>query len=137
MPLAVLLGLRPGNRVYKARNRKGPTGVGASEKCGSVGGGDGNVERLLTKIEVVVVTGIAPDDALREGRSRRRSQLLEKDPGYEGLRVQRAGRSAARRDRKDIRGRGMRGMVERLRLGATRRGGGRKIGETRKDETDN
>lgn len=41
---------------------------------------DDNVERLLTKIEVVVMTGIGRDDALREGRNPcRLSQLLEKD----------------------------------------------------------
>lgn len=41
---------------------------------------DDNVERLLTKIEVVVMTGIGRDDALREGRDPcRLSQLLEKD----------------------------------------------------------
>lgn len=39
-----------------------------------------NVERLLTKIEVVVMTGIGRDEALREGRVDSR-RLLEKDFG--------------------------------------------------------
>lgn len=41
-------------------------------------GDDDNGERLLTKIEVVVMTGIARDEALRGGRSRRRSRKFRK-----------------------------------------------------------
>lgn len=48
---------RPGS----ALSAEGEKNRGGREEAG----GDDNVERLLTKIEVVVMTGIARDDALR------------------------------------------------------------------------
>lgn len=80
----------PSDRVYKPRNRKEDrrtTREREREKMekkkmeiARYDDDDDNVERLLTKIEVVVMTGIGRDDALREGRNPcRLSQLLEKD----------------------------------------------------------
>lgn len=62
MPIFV----RRSDRIYKAANRRtGPWEASAEGGKKGDDGDDDNGERLLTKIEVVVMTGIVRDEALR------------------------------------------------------------------------
>lgn len=94
-------------RVYKAANRRTRPSEGRRRGGGNGGGGDDdNGERLLTKIEVVVMTGIARDEALRGDAlsSARALASSEKKTKREGARGRERERAEEERERQLARG---------------------------------